>query len=267
MKQKEKIIYYNDLKNDDFSGTHIKAKPLEDSFKYIHKNPFWNLAAAGLYFLIAKPCMLFITKCICHQKYANKKVIKQAKKTGAIIYGNHTTKLADSFVPNLLFPFKRTYIIASPETMSIKGIQRLLAMLGVMPLTEKLSLKKKFLHAMRTHLQKKKMITIYPEAHIWPYYTKIRPYDDGSFKYAALFEHPVYAMTTCYQKRKLGKKPKIITYFDGPFYPKPEFNTKENAAYLRDLCYRAMVDRAEKYSTYEYIKYVKKEPDKEKNQA
>ena len=255
-KNKEKIIYYNDLKNDDFSGTNIKIKPLNDSYKYHHINPLWQIAAFFIYFIIAKPIFFLVTKLCCHQKFANKKLLKQAKKTGAILYGNHTTLLADAFVPNLIFPFRRNYIIVSPETTSIDGIKTLLGMLGAMPLTEKLSLKKKLLKAIRHHLEKRKLITIYPEAHIWPFYTKIRPYDDVSFKYAALFNHPVYTLTNCYQKRKFGKKPKIVTYFDGPFYPNPKLNTKENAALLRDKCYKAMIERAEKYSTYEYIKYV-----------
>lgn len=257
-RNKERIIYYNDLKNDDFSGTNIKVKPLKDNYKYVHKNPIWHIFSFCIYFIIAKPIFYIITKLCCHQKFANKKVIKQAKKTGAILYGNHTTLLADAFVPNLLLPFRKNHIIVSPETTSIFGIQTLLGMLGAMPLTEKLSLKKKFIKAMRHYLDRKKLITIYPEAHIWPFYTKIRPYDDTSFKYAALFEHPVYTLTNCYQKRKFGKKPRIVTYFDGPFYPDPTLNTKENAAYLRDKCYRAMVDRTEKYSTYEYIKYVQR---------
>ncbi|MDE7384256.1 MAG: 1-acyl-sn-glycerol-3-phosphate acyltransferase [Anaeroplasmataceae bacterium] len=253
---KKRIQYYKDLKNDDFSGTHITVKPLNDKYKYLHKNPLWHIPANFVYFVIAKPLFWLITKLVCHQRYANKKLLRQAKKTGAIIYGNHTTLLADAFVPNLVFSFRRNYIVVSPETLSIKGIKTLLSYLGAMPLTEKMSLKKKFLKALEHHLNKKKLITIYPEAHIWPYYTKIRPFDDTSFKYAALFDKPVFALTNCYQKRKFGKKPKIITYFDGPFYPKPEFNTKDNASYLRDLVYKAMVDRAEKYSTYAYIEYV-----------
>ena len=264
---KKRVIYYKDLKNDDFSGTNITIQPLNDSYKYIHKNPLWNLAAVIVYYCIAKPVFVLITKCICHQRYANKKLMKQAKKTGAILYGNHTTLLADAFVPNLVFSFRKNFIVVSPETTSIKGIKTLLAMLGAMPLSEKLTLKKKFIKAMHHHLDKKRLITIYPEAHIWPFYTKIRPFDDTSFKYAALFDKPVFALTNCYQKRKLGKKPKIVTYFDGPFYPNPELNTKENAAYLRDAVYKAMVDRTEKYSTYEYIKYIQIIEDEEKNQA
>lgn len=265
MKQKkQRVIYYKDLKNDDFSGTNITIQPLSDTYKYLHRNPLWHLAANFVYFVIAKPLFVLITKLYCHQKYANKKLMKQAKKTGAVLYGNHTALLADAFVPNLVFSFRRNYIVVSPETLSIKGIKTLLAYLGAMPLTERLALKKKFIKAMEHHLDKKKLITIYPEAHIWPYYTKIRPFDEASFKYAALFHKPVYAMTNCYQKRRFGKKPKIVTYFDGPFYPNPESNTKDNAVYLRNQVYNAMVERTEKYSTYAYIKYVQIQDEEEK---
>ena len=50
-KNKEKIIYYNDLKNDDFSGTNIKIKPLKDSYKYLHKNPLWQIACFNSFLL------------------------------------------------------------------------------------------------------------------------------------------------------------------------------------------------------------------------
>ena len=58
-KNKEKIIYYNDLKNDDFSGTNIKIKPLKDSYKYLHKNPLWQIADFLHLFYHCKAYILF----------------------------------------------------------------------------------------------------------------------------------------------------------------------------------------------------------------
>ena len=54
---------------------------------------------------------------------------------------------------------------------------------------------------------------------MWPYYTGIRPFTDASFSYPAHTGTPVFAMTTCYQKRKIGSFPKTVTFIDGPFYP------------------------------------------------
>ena len=74
-----------------------------------------------------------------------------------------------------------------------------------------------------------------------------------------------FAMTTCYQKRKIGSFPKTVTFIDGPFYPDESLPMAERKKVLRDQCYNAMKDRAEKNSTYEYIAYRKKEDGESKD--
>ena len=72
-------------------------------------------------------------------------------------------------------------------------------------------------------------------------------------------------MTTTYQKRKLGKRPKITIYIDGPFYPDNLPTRKEQAISLRDKVYNQMTIRS-KNSTYSYIKYEKRiDDDKDNN--
>ena len=94
---------------------------------------------------------------------------------------------------------------------------------------------------------------------MWPYYTGIRPFTDASFSYPAHTGTPVFAMTTCYRKRKIGSFPKTVTFIDGPFYPDESLPVPERKKVLRDQCYNAMKARAEENSTYEYIAYRKKE--------
>lgn len=260
---KQRVQYYSDLLNDDFSNTDIEATTLPKTFKYVRKNLFWRMLANFIYFLIAKPALFIANKIRYHHRFANKKLIKTTKMEGAYIYANHTNKGADAFIPNILFPFKRNYVIVSPQAMSISGIKILLQQLGVIPLSDKLSDKKQILKTIDYRIKQKATITIFPEAHIWLFYNKIRPFAETSFKYPVKIKAPVYAMTNCYQKRRFGKFPKIVTYFDGPFYPKPELSNQENAQYLRDQVYEAMVKRAEKYSTYEYIKYIYKPKEKD----
>lgn len=100
-------------------------------------------------------------------------------------------------------------------------------------------------------------IVVYPEAHIWPYYTKIRPFKSTSFRYPIKYDVPAYCFTTTYQKRKFSKKPKITVYVDGPFYPKQDLHGKEQEIELRNQVYNCMVERS-KNSTYEYYKYYKR---------
>ena len=59
---KVKTVYYNDLLNDEFSGTKIKRKPLGPRFKYVHKNPFFCFFAFLFYRVVAIPLFFFVSK-------------------------------------------------------------------------------------------------------------------------------------------------------------------------------------------------------------
>ena len=129
-------------------------------------------------------------------------------------------------------------------------------MLGAIPIPSNKQAMKNFLETIRKHIEKNHSITIYPEAHIWPYYTKIRPFKDVSFKYPIQLETPTFCITNTYQK--YGKnKIKIVTYIDGPFFPNKELTKKEQQKELRDTVYNYMVKRSQN-SNIELIKYIKK---------
>ena len=117
---------------------------------------------------------------------------------------------------------------------------------------------KNFLEAIKQKTNKGYAITIYPEAHIWPYYTKIRPFKDVSFKYPIQLEKPAFCITNTYQSYgKNNKKIKIVSYIDGPFYPNKELTLKEQQKELRNKIYNCMEERSEN-SNIEHIKYIKK---------
>ena len=50
----KKINYYSDELNDDFAEDNDKIKPvkIDENYKYIHKNIFWNIASIILYRII-----------------------------------------------------------------------------------------------------------------------------------------------------------------------------------------------------------------------
>ena len=127
-------------------------------------------------------------------------------------------------------------------------------------LLHKLVAAKKFNQAIEHILSKDNPILIYPEAHLWPYYTKIRPFDNKSFRYPVNLNKPVFTFTTTYHKRKHSKKPKIVIYVDGPFYPDRSLDKKSAMQKLRDEVYQKMCERA-KLSDYEFVKYVKRSKD------
>ena len=132
-------------------------------------------------------------------------------------------------------------------------------MLGGVPIPTTRRGMRGFCDAVARHAEKNHCVVIYPEAHIWPYYTKIRPFKDVSFRYPVEENKPVFCFTTTYQKRKFSKLPKVTVYIDGPFFPDENLSLKDNRKKLRDLVYETMLERS-KNSTYEYVHYIKTSP-------
>lgn len=249
--------YYSDLLNDDFANTNIESKPLPDDFKYFHESKFYHFVANTIYFLIAKPFIFFYRKLVWRHKIIGKDKFKI--KGGYFIYGNHTQRTADAVIPNSFSYPRRNYIIVNNDAFAIPYIKTIVSMVGGVPLSDKITHKKELLHFIKESINLDRIITIYPEAHIWPYYTKIRPFEATSFKYPAKFNSPVFAFTNCYQKKGRRKRPQIITYIDGPFYPDMNLSLNDRALKLRNEVYDAMTSRTLKYSTYEFVNYIYKE--------
>lgn len=256
MSNKQKIIYYKDELNDDFANTNIERKELGSKFKYIHNNIFFKIFEFIIYYFIAWPLVFVIQKVYSHQKFINKKALKKVKE-GYFLYSNHTQCLNDSFIGPLFTWPKKCFIITNPDATSIKGLRIIVQALGAIPLGSTLSENKKMINCIKKRIDENNVIMIYPEAHIWPYYTKIRPFNYQSFKYPVKYNKPIFVLTNCYQKRKFFKRPKIKTFIDGPFYPNVNLNDVEAANELRNITYNIMCNRTSQHSNYEYIKYVK----------
>ena len=194
------------------------------------------------------------------EKYVGKEKYKPYKKQGYFIYGNHTQIFADTFITsNTNYP-KKNFFIVNPENVSMKFLGNIVEMLGAIPIPSNKEAMKNFLEVIEKRIKDGNSVTIFPEAHIWPYYTKIRPFKTVSFKYPVQLNVPTFSVTNTYQSYgKNNDKVKIVTYVDGPFFPDDGCKTmKEKQQNLRDKVYKKMVERSQN-SNIEVIKYVKKE--------
>lgn len=254
----KKTFYYEDELKDDFGTTVKKITPIPKKYKYVHKNIFVRLFEFFIYRIIVRPLAWLYVKIKFWHRLRNKKVIKNIKG-GFFIFGNHVTIMGDAFIPNLVSWKRRNYIITGEQANSLTALLPLMNSLGLIPLSQDRSQQLQLLKCVKKRIGDGHTVTVYPEAHVWPFYTGIRPFAEDSFRYALIANAPVVAMTTCFQKKWLGKKPKAVTYLDGPFYPKEGLSKAENVKYLRDLTYNAMKERASKYSTYSYFEYKRKE--------
>lgn len=251
-----KTLEYSDLLNEDFAEKNIKEKQIDENFKYVNKNVFYKFCEIVYYRLIFIPIALTYCKALKKIKYVNKKKFKEAKKTGFFLYGNHTNAISDAFSPSLMTFPKKPYIIVDSKNLNIPILKGSTKMLGALPIPTSLDATKNFMNALKLRVNKS-CIVIYPEAHLWPYYTSIRPFKSVSFKYPIKFNVPTFCSTTTYQKTKRANKFKTVIYIDGPFYASPELNAKEQAEDLRNQVYNAMLERS-KNSTFEKIIYKQK---------
>lgn len=256
---KKRTYRYTDELTDDFAGTNIKTKPTPPDYKYVRRNPIWLFFEFVIYRIIVMPLVFLISKVRYGTRIKNKKVLKAAKGKGLFLYGNHTLVVGDAFHPNMVSSPRKAFVLTNPDATSIPGLKNIVAMLGAMPLPDGVKGYRNFLAAMKYRLSKKKVIMIYPEAHIWPYYTKIRPFKCDSFLYPVTInggETPVYSMTTVLKKRRVRTLPKCLVYVDGPFYADTSLPVAEARQKLRDEVYNAMCERA-KESDYDRVTYEK----------
>jgi 1-acyl-sn-glycerol-3-phosphate acyltransferase len=259
MKKKEQpVIYYTDELNDEFAGDSLKARKIDENYSYDGNPIIRAIARFFWYRIIFLPGAALYLKFCYHHKIVNKKVIKAAKNKPVFLFGNHTHAMADPYIPTLVVFPKSNYVIVHANNVSIPVLGKINPCLGAIPLPDNIAATRNFLKCIENKIQKNRSVTIYPEAHIWPYYTKIRPFVDSSFRYPVQYNTPVFCFTNTYQKKLFSKKPKIVTYIDGPFYPDQSLSAKEQRTKLRNQVYEAMVERS-KLNTVELIKYIKKE--------
>ena len=255
---REKVIYYDDEMNNEFSGITKNTVKVDKDFKFVKKGFFHSLAKFVVYRVIMTPIAFLWTKLKFGLRIKNKSVFKEFKKTGYFIFSNHTLMAGDAFIPNVyVFP-KTAYMVVHPDNISTKGTKNFIMLCGAIPTPTSIDGYRGFLSAIKQRINEGAAVCIYPEAHIWPYYTKIRSFADTSFAYPVKLNTPVFSATVTYSKRKLRKTPRVTVYIDGPFYPDGALKIKDAQRKLRDDVYSTMVMRSEN-STYERIKYVKKE--------
>lgn len=252
-----KTEYYTDETADEFSSAVIVPKKIDGDYRYIRDGFFGRLARFICYRLLATPLAWLYCKCKLKWKVKNRQVLKGVKG-GYFLFANHTQETADAFIPSLACMPKKVSIIVHANNVSMPVMGKITPYMGALPLPDTLQAAKNFKAAIALRYGQGHCIAIYPEAHIWPYYIGIRNFSAKSFRYPVEYNAPCFVMTTTYQKRKRGIKPKAVTYLDGPFYPDRDLPAKEQAQRLRDRVYETMRSRAA-LSGCEYIAYRPKE--------
>lgn len=263
--KKQKIVYYSDPLNDDFAGTNIKPRPFPERFKYVHKvNFIWKFFEFIFYYLIALPILWCVAKIGYGVKVKGKKNLRGLRTKGYFLYGNHT-QIADAWLMQCFgIAPKRGYVLADQSAINMPAIRWLVMMLGCLPIPD-LAHKDDFEEAIAYRIKQRRAVIIYPEAHIWPYATHIRPYSNDSFVYPAELGAPTVAFCVTYRKSKLFPHghPLMTVHVSRPFYPDMTKSIPERKKALRDACYDFMLDYSAEEENVEWISYRQKPKEKE----
>lgn len=258
MKQREKkIIYYENELEDEFSKAQITPRRIDGNYDY-EGGIMRKIGRGFWYYIIAKPLAYLFLKLRYGHKIVNKECLKKARETGYFLYGNHTNPIADALIPTMISHPVGVHVIVHPNNVSMPVLGKITPCLGAIPLPDEKEAVKQFNRAIRNKVEEKQCIAIYPEAHIWPFYTKIRNFKDASFRYPVEYKVPTFCFTNTYQKRRWGNTPRIVTYVDGPFYADSQLPAKEQRRQLHSEVISAMKRDCEN-SNVELIQYIKKE--------
>ena len=247
-KSKHTIVYYSSL-TDDVVKNEQQNFTLPDNYQIIKHNPINYI----MRFLATGFAYLF-TYGVMRVKVVGKDKLAKYKQQGYFIYGNHTQVLNDVFMPLTLFGWKQYYAIANQANWGIPFVGKFLLPYGGLPVGKNIKQAIHLLKSVKALTKDNAHIVIYPEAHVWPYYTKIRPFPETSFNFPIQANKASFVMTTTYQKNKFRKHPKITVYIDGPFFPDHSLPKKQQQKKLHNQVFHQLKERS-KLSNYQYYQY------------
>lgn len=257
--KKRRTIYYKNMLEDDFAGMAIRRAEIGADFPYIRESWIWRTYSWLLYYLVAIPIVFCISKLYLGMRFENRKALRALSSGGYFLYCNHTHWLDVFIIPLAAFP-KRVYTVAGADAVSIRGLRHLVMLLGCLPIPTKLTALPRYREVIRRRFIEGGCIAVFPEAHIWPYYTGIRPFRDTSFTYPAQLDAPVAAATVTYRKRRglfrFCRKPGMTVQIGAPIYG--EGGAREKKAFLRDQVYAYMCKTASEGENIAYIRYIPK---------
>ncbi len=161
----------------------------------------------------------FKAKLVYKQKFINKKLLKKFKFTGYLLYGLCSN---EDDIP-------LAHITSYP-----KGE---LVMLGSALGYDKDKSEEAF-NEIKTEIAKSRSVVILLNKN------QLNSESNQLFEYPIRLDVPAFSFTNVYKKRRFSKKPRILTYIDGPFYANSSLPFEEQKKHLKAQVYECISERA-----------------------
>ena len=194
-------------------------KIVDEKYNYAKKKYFFYHFGTFLLRLLAWFLIPIWAKLFSHYKIYGKKNLKRVKHTGVLITCNHVHLTDAPLMATRLFGIKRKVrFVMLSESRDIPVAGPLLEALGGVPLGDTINGMKHLNGYINILLKRKKPVLIFPEASLWPYYRKIRPFSRGTFLFAEQSGAPILPVIITFRTRRNGKQKMIINILK-PIYP------------------------------------------------
>ena len=255
-----KVYKYKSF-DEDVVTTSGQDYQLPEDYRYIRDRWWERLWSAMVYGFFSQVARFWLRWGLHARFVGRKKLLRAPRDKGFFVYGNHTQEFGDPMIALALGfrPVKRRIrALCAPSNLGVPGIGPLIPYLGGIPIAPGRDGLQETEKAVSWCCNNAQPVVIFPEAHVWPWYTGIRPFSSASFHYPVQENLPVFAMTVTYQKRRRGSRPRTTIYIDGPWIPDPALPEREQKKTLCETVRLAMEVRSES-STCTYAEYRKVE--------
>lgn len=191
MKEIEEVNYEElNLKGDEqvFHMWEPLDFEIKDGYKYIIDNKLFN-AFSDLLAIIATPILWIINSVLFGFDVQGVDNLRKVSG-GKVTISNHIHPMDCTMNGLINFP-ERTYFPTLATNFKIPFIRHLIRILYAIPIPKKVTQKEKFFEEIKKALLDGKTVHMYPEAALWPYYEKLRPFKKGAFKMAVDANCPI----------------------------------------------------------------------------
>lgn len=212
---------------------------LTDDYEYIVNDPIFNFFS-DLIFYIITPILWIFNKVMFGFEIEGIEKLRKISG-GKITISNHIHPMDCTMNGIINFP-ERTYFPTLATNFKIPFIRHLIRILYAIPIPKKLKQKEEFFNQINEALLSGKTVHMYPEAALWPYYEKIRPFKKGAFKMAVTANCPIVPILYKFEEPTgifaLYKKKKCIhAQILEPVYPNQDLELNDR---VDDLLQRVL---------------------------
>ncbi|MBQ7579538.1 MAG: 1-acyl-sn-glycerol-3-phosphate acyltransferase [Clostridia bacterium] len=249
----EKLGKFNDDVEDDDPAKPFSPKDVDYTCKKLSSKIKTYLAntLGTMYFESMIKKHKFIIKDVLGIENA------MAVKGGAIVTCNHFNIKDNYAVYRSLKPIlkrRKLYkVIKDSNYTNFKGVVRLIMRhANTLPLSSSYDVMKSFYRGVQTLLGRGEKILIYPEQAMWFNYKKPRPFKDGAFKIATIYNVPVLPMFITMKDSDILDDDGFLVqeyyvHILPAIYPEKDLNITENTQRMKQKNYDEWVSVYEKF--------------------